>query len=93
MLALGKDKNSRAANPQTPNHTECTPHPVPLQGCICSDHGSQLPKGKETQEKRFIYRAGDKQVTFHLRINWRPASPLDIVMLKMERERNSRVKP
>lgn len=94
MLALGKDKDSRAANPQTPNHTECTPHPVPI--CRAAFAVTMALSGQEKRQRNTgekVYRAGNKQATFHLRINWRPASPLDIVMLKMERERNSRVKP
>lgn len=87
MLALGKDKNSRPANPQPANHSECTPHPMPIcraafpvtVALSCQEKRQRNTGGK-------VYRAGDKQVTLHLRINWRPASPLDIVMLKIERE-------
>lgn len=94
MLALDKDKHNRPVNPDTPNHAECALHPMPIWRVaflVTVALSCHEKRQKNTGEK--VYRVEDEQVKFHLRINWRPASPLDIVMLNMERERNSRLKP
>lgn len=96
MLALGKGKNNRLVNPQIPNYTEHMLQPT----CICGvaspvyqvTHSAVERKGKETRDENF-YRAEDKQLKCHQRMNWRLVSPLDIAMFKMERERNCRLKP